>query len=47
MNVVTLLVFLIVTVPIFGLAVLGWLAMEDEAGDLCAMANFNGLQFED
>ena len=47
MNVVTLLMFLIVTVPVFGLAVLGWLAMEDEAGDLCAMANFNGLQFVD
>ena len=47
MNAITFLVLLLVTLPILGLAVLGWLAMEDDAGDLCAMSNFNGLQFED
>ena len=47
MTVATFIVFLLFTLPIFGLAVLGWLSMEEEADDLCAMANLKGLQFED
>ncbi len=47
MNMMTFLVFLIVTVPAFGLAVLGWLAMEDETDDLFEMVGFTDLRFED
>jgi hypothetical protein len=47
MTFVSLLVVLFAILPVFGLAVLGWLAMEDDTGDLCAMVNVNGLWAED